>query len=284
MRVADLGLRQILREAQPQDLALALGQDPHQPLDRGRVLGLAEARVLDAERDADAVALLVVVARAVERRPRGRRRPPRAPRAPARASRRGAGRSRAGVGGAPELARRAPSLTGSSLTASSCRSRGTRTDQPLSRKWRLSSPRIVGTAKLENAVSRRRVEAVDRLQQPERGDLDQVVERLAAALVAAGELAGERQEALDELLARELVAGVRALEQRAVGARARRPGLRLGGICSRRAAPTARVVRDAPRPGLVRQEEVAPGCWGANRPSGGGLGRGTRKCRRRLRI
>ena len=67
MRVADLGLRQVLGEAQPQHLALALGQDPHQALDRGRVLGLAEARVLDPERGADAVAVLVVVARAVER-------------------------------------------------------------------------------------------------------------------------------------------------------------------------------------------------------------------------
>ena len=32
--------------------------------------------------------------------------------------------------------------------------RGTRTVQPASRKWRLISPRIVGTAKLENAVPR----------------------------------------------------------------------------------------------------------------------------------
>ena len=34
----------------------------------------------------------------------------------------------------------------STFSASSWRSRGTRTDQVLSRKWRLSSPRIVGTA------------------------------------------------------------------------------------------------------------------------------------------
>jgi hypothetical protein len=47
-----------------------------------------------------------------------------------------------------------------------------------------------------------RVEALDRLQQPERGDLDQVVERLAGTLVAARELPRERQEALDERLAR----------------------------------------------------------------------------------
>ena len=53
MRVADLGLRQVLREAQPQHLALAVGQDAHQALDGGRVLGLAEARVLDAEGGAE---------------------------------------------------------------------------------------------------------------------------------------------------------------------------------------------------------------------------------------
>ena len=42
------------------------------------------------------------------------------------------------------------------------------------------------------------VEAVDRLDEAERRDLEEVVERLLGALVAARELAGERQEALDE--------------------------------------------------------------------------------------
>jgi hypothetical protein len=45
------------------------------------------------------------------------------------------------------------------------------------------------------------VVAVDRLDQAERRDLDQVVERLVAALVAAGELPGERHEAAAELVA-----------------------------------------------------------------------------------
>ena len=86
----------------------------------------------------------------------------------------------------------------------------------------MSSPRIVGTANDENAVSRVGVEAVDRLQQAERGDLDEVVELLAAALVAPRELARERQEALDERLARRRVAvAVVALEQPPVLARAR---------------------------------------------------------------
>ena len=74
-------------------------------------------------------------------------------------------------------------------------------------------PALVAEVALELAEDRRdrerrerglarRVEAVDRLEQPERGDLDQVVELLPAALVAAGELAREGQEARDELLAR----------------------------------------------------------------------------------
>src|SRR3990170_2373692 len=43
----------------------------------------------------------------------------------------------------------------------------------------------------------RGIEAVERLQQAERGDLDQVVERLAAALVAPGEVARQREVAPD---------------------------------------------------------------------------------------
>ena len=79
---------------------------------------------------------------------------------------------------------------------------------------------MVGTANEEKALGRSGLEAVDRLQQPERGDLDQVVERLAAALVAPGELARERQEALHERLAGGAVAvAVVALEQPAVLAR-----------------------------------------------------------------
>jgi hypothetical protein len=45
------------------------------------------------------------------------------------------------------------------------------------------------------------VEAVDRVDEADARDLDEVVERLGAAVVAAGEPAGERQEALDELIA-----------------------------------------------------------------------------------
>src|SRR3954465_13652769 len=65
--LADLGLGEVLGEAQPQHLALALVEHAHQPLPRGGVLGHAEARVLDAQDDAGRLALLVVVPRAVQR-------------------------------------------------------------------------------------------------------------------------------------------------------------------------------------------------------------------------
>jgi hypothetical protein len=66
------------------------------------------------------------------------------------------------------------------------------------------------------------VEAVDRLEQAERRHLDEVVERLAAALVASRELAGEGQEALDEGLAGRRVAALVELHQQTpVLARAR---------------------------------------------------------------
>ena len=59
------------------------------------------------------------------------------------------------------------------------------------------------------------VEAVDRLHEPHRGDLHEVVERLVGALVAARELARERQEALDQLLARGGVAVLVVAQQQA---------------------------------------------------------------------
>ncbi len=51
-----------------------------------------------------------------------------------------------------------------------------------------------------------RVPAVHRLDQADRGDLDEVIERLARSPVAQGERAGERHVALDQLLAGPLVA------------------------------------------------------------------------------
>ena len=56
---------------------------------------------------------------------------------------------------------------------------------------------------LEAAVG---VEAVDRLDQADRADLDEILELLAAPVVAAGQRADERQVLLDQLVARGLVA------------------------------------------------------------------------------
>jgi hypothetical protein len=88
----------------------------------------------------------------------------------------------------------------------------------------------------------RRIEAVDRLQEPERGDLDEIVEVLATALIATGELAGERQEALHERLAGRLIAGVRALQQEPIGTGPRSPALRIRWICSRRLSARGSIV------------------------------------------
>ena len=77
----------------------------------------------------------------------------------------------------------------------------------------------------------RGVEAVDRLDQPERRDLHEVVERLVGAPVAARHPARERQQPLDELLAGGLVAVAVVADQQPpilLGPR-RAGGLRLGG-------------------------------------------------------
>jgi hypothetical protein len=56
----------------------------------------------------------------------------------------------------------------------------------------------------------RHVEAINGLDQSERGDLHEVVDRLLRALVAARELARQRQVALDQLVTQDRV---RALGQ-----------------------------------------------------------------------
>ena len=78
-------------------------------------------------------------------------------------------------------------------------------------------PAVVAEVTLELAEHRRhrvggerglarRVEAVYRLDQPERRDLDEVVERLVGAAVAPRHAARQRQQALNEGLACGLVA------------------------------------------------------------------------------
>src|SRR4051812_31361899 len=229
----DLGLREVLGEAQAQHLALALVEHAHQALDRRRVLRDGEPRVLDAVDGPDALAgLLVLLARAVERH---------------RAVGAGGlarlqyvldGRARAlrDLGGRRRAAELARELLAARLEL----------DRELLQVARdAHRPAAVAEVALELAqdggdgeTRERRlatwVKAVDRLQQAEAGDLDQVVQRLSPALVAAGELAGERQEATDQRGAGRLVAVVGALQQRAVGTRPGHTRFGVGRIGSRR--------------------------------------------------
>src|SRR3954470_24287900 len=245
--VPDLGLREVLLEAQAQDLALAIGEHPHQPLDGGGVLGQLEAVVLAAERVGEVALLVLLVAGAVERDG--------AVRAGGLARLqhlllRGADplRDLARGGGAAEL-------------AAHVLADAVDLDRELLQVARYADgPALVTEMTLELAEDGRDrerrerclscgVEALDRLQQSQRGDLDQVVERLSGALVAAGELPRERQEALDERLARGwVVIVVIALQQAAILAGARlafgRPGIcsglalaLLGSILDGRHAP-----------------------------------------------
>ena len=124
---------------------------------------------------------------------------------------------------------RAPLRTCSSLTSSACAQLGDRRravqlarevgDLAVDLQGELlevarhaDRPRLVAEVALELAEDRRdraaqdrhlalRIESVDRLDQADRGDLDQVVERLLGALIAPRQLAGQRQEALDQLVA-----------------------------------------------------------------------------------
>jgi len=70
----------------------------------------------------------------------------------------------------------------------------------------LSSPTIVGVAYVVNSTSRSDVETVDRLDQPDGRDLDEVVDRLAAVAEPARQVLGEVEVHLDELVARLLIA------------------------------------------------------------------------------
>ena len=93
----------------------------------------------------------------------------------------------------------------------------------------MQRPALVAEVALELAQDRRRrvarelrpaagVEAVDRLDQAEARDLEEVVERLVRVRVAQREVAGERQEPLGELLARgEVAVAVVADQELALG-------------------------------------------------------------------
>src|SRR6266480_3525102 len=142
------------------------------------------------------------------------RSPPRAPRAPAR--------------GSSRIPRRSPEPRGEPLDR-----RAHLAVQLLERARHADGPALVPEVTLDLADDVRRgvrrerhlareLVAVDRLDQADRADLLDVVERLAAAGVAARQRANERQVALDERLARARVTFlVVALEQLAVGERRR---------------------------------------------------------------
>ena len=84
---------------------------------------------------------------------------------------------------------------------------------------RAHHPRLIAEVSLELAGDRRdregaervaagRVVAIDRLHQRDRRDLDEVLQRLAATLVATGQRPRERQEALDQQCAGTAIATV----------------------------------------------------------------------------
>ena len=146
------------------------------------------------------------------RRPPGRRARtgyrsgrPRWPRAPARPST--AGRLASSGGWVSGRARWPGARSRGSAPARAPGGRaGTCSVQPLSRKCRLSSPRIVGAAKLVNLAPRLGSKRSSAPMRPMRCHLDEIVDRLVGVAVAQRELAREGQVALDELAARAVVA------------------------------------------------------------------------------
>src|SRR5919205_833529 len=195
--LADLGLREVVLEAQPQHLALARRDRPQELGQRRAVLGQAEALLGPADRVAERVSgLVLAAARRLQRgRPVGARGLERLEHlllgGPRRLGDLGDGGLAAQVGG--QLA--------DLLVHAQC--------ELLEVARHPHRPRAVAEVALDLAEDRGHrvageghlaveIEAVDGLHQPQAGHLEEVVEGLVGALVAAGELAGERQEALDE--------------------------------------------------------------------------------------
>ena len=146
--LGDLRLRQPLEEAQVEDRAARGRRATRNP-------GASTARssrhlvlVLDLAERLERVEVVVVAAArrpARERQRRVRAARSRAPRAPPPPRRRPPWRAR-GSSASGRAARSAARSGCDSWTFSSWRPRGTRTDQPLSRKWRLISPMMFGVA------------------------------------------------------------------------------------------------------------------------------------------
>ena len=136
--------------------------------------------------------------------PRRRRWPPRPPPRRRRRGRRALPRSppRSASGRAARAARPPPWSTSSTRWR---RRWETCTDQVVSRRCRFSSPMIVGTANVLNATPRSWSKRSIALTSAHAGDLDQVLDRFAAAGVAACEPLGQRHETFHQPLARRFV-------------------------------------------------------------------------------
>ena len=142
----DLGLRELLAEVQLDDRAVALVERARaaSPAPSGRAPTRSRRPSIPSVSSSDGVVAVVVRAssrRASSRAALDRRRAPRAPpRGSATRRRPARPRSATRRSRCPARARAVDGI------ARSCSSRGTRTDQPQSRKWRLIAPAIDGTA------------------------------------------------------------------------------------------------------------------------------------------
>ena len=213
--LGDLRLRQVLGEAQPQDLALGVVEDVGSGVDRRPVLDQLEAGVLAA----DALGHRGVVAglrAGAGGRPVERDGPPR-----------GAALERlehvglADLEQGGDLGHRRRTLE----LVAELRDRALdRADALLQAAGDAQGPDAVAEVAAQLAEDRRPGEgrerdpavgvvALEGGHEPEAGDLEQVLAGLDSAAVAQREAAGERQEAADELLARVLVARERVVAQ-----------------------------------------------------------------------
>ena len=214
--LCDLALRQPVEEAQVEDPALALVEHAEAGREHGAILRDRVLVLLGAER-LERIELAVLVGAAGRERER----------------RVGAARLErlehellldAGSLGELGNRRRAPELDG--LVLDDLRELDV---QLLEAARNAHGPALVAEVALDLADDVRRrvrrqldaavdVEAVDRLDQADAADLDEVVELLAPVGVAAGERADEREVLLDQLLARgEVALLVVAAQQHLVG-------------------------------------------------------------------
>src|SRR4051794_21283656 len=244
--LADLALREVLDEAQVQDAMLARREPAHAARHRVAALDERDRPVLAADRLAERARLAVGAAGGVLERRR-----------PRRGGELEAGEdvldAQAAVVGELLRRRRAAVARGQLLDRS-----GEGEHALLVAAGHLHRPRVVAVVALQLADDGRDrvrgelatalgVEALDRAQQADARDLDEVVERLGAAAVAARQAAGERHEALDELVAGGEVAEARVAAEQALDART----ARLGGAGQRvpaRRRPDSGLSGDGDRP------------------------------------